>query len=62
MINYLVENIVALVDELKKSNVTIIDEIVEYDYGKFVHILDPEGNVIELWEAADDSDQENGAG
>eukprot|EP01132_Coremiostelium_polycephalum_P012976 gene12976-15850_t len=50
MINYRVENIVALVDELKKSNVTIVDQISEYDYGKFVHILDPEGNVIELWE------------
>jgi lactoylglutathione lyase len=62
MINYLVEDIAALVDELKKNNVTIIDEIVEYDYGKFVHILDPEGNAIELWEATDDSNQENEAG
>lgn len=50
MINYRVENIVELVAELKKDNVTIIDEIVEYDYGKFVHILDPEENIIELWE------------
>lgn len=50
MINYRVENIVELVEELKKENVTIIDEIAEYDYGRFVHVLDPEGNVIELWE------------
>ena len=61
MVNYRVENIVALVEELKKDNVTIIDEISEYDYGKFVHILDPEGNVIELWEPKDDSDQDKGA-
>jgi len=61
MINYRVENIVALVDELKKENVTIIDEIAEYDYGKFVHVLDPEGNVIELWEPKDDSDQDRAA-
>ena len=54
MINYRVENLVALVDELKKDNVTIVDEIAEYDYGKFVHILDPEGNIIELWEPADE--------
>jgi lactoylglutathione lyase len=53
MINYRVENLVALVDELKKNNVTIVDEIAEYDYGKFVHILDPEGNIIELWEPKD---------
>jgi lactoylglutathione lyase len=50
MINYRVENLVALLDELKKANVTIVDEIAEYDYGKFVHVLDPEGNIIELWE------------
>jgi lactoylglutathione lyase len=39
-----------LVAQLKKDGVTIIDEIATYDYGKFVHILDPEGNAIELWE------------
>lgn len=50
MINYRVEDLTALVDELKKNNVTIVDEISTYDYGKFVHILDPEGNIIELWE------------
>nr|WP_294942294.1 VOC family protein [uncultured Mucilaginibacter sp.] len=50
MINYRVEDLAALVDELRKDNVTIVDEIAEYDYGKFVHILDPEGNIIELWE------------
>jgi predicted enzyme related to lactoylglutathione lyase len=53
MINYRVENLVALVDELKKNKVTIVDEIAEHDYGKFVHLLDPEGNIIELWEPKD---------
>jgi len=53
MINYRVENLVALVEELKKDNVTIVDEIAVYDYGKFIHILDPEGNIIELWEPID---------
>ncbi len=50
MINYRVENIEELVAQLKIDGVTIIDEISTYDYGKFVHILDPEGNSIELWE------------
>jgi lactoylglutathione lyase len=54
MINYRVENIAALVEELKRDNVTIIDDIVEYEYGKFIHVLDPEGNVIELWEPVDE--------
>jgi predicted enzyme related to lactoylglutathione lyase len=53
MINYRVENIEQLVDELKISGVTIIDEIETYEYGKFVHILDIEGNKIELWEPND---------
>ncbi len=53
MINYRVENIEALVDELRSNGVTIVDEIKTYDYGKFVHILDPEGNAIELWEPGD---------
>lgn len=54
MINYRVENIVALVDELKKDHVTVIDEIQDSEYGKFVHVLDPEGNIIELWEPNDE--------
>jgi predicted enzyme related to lactoylglutathione lyase len=52
MINYRVENLEALVEELKKDNVTIVDNIESYDYGKFVHILDLEGNKIQLWEPA----------
>jgi predicted enzyme related to lactoylglutathione lyase len=50
MINYRVENLEALVEELKKENVTIVDKIETYDYGKFVHIMDLEGNKIQLWE------------
>ncbi|MBX2934553.1 MAG: VOC family protein [Ferruginibacter sp.] len=53
MINYRVADLEALVDELKKQGVTIVDNIESYDYGKFVHILDPEGNKIELWEPAE---------
>lgn len=53
MINYRVENIEELVEELQKSGVTICDEIETYEYGKFVHILDPENNKIELWEPVD---------
>ena len=53
MINYRVQNIEGLVDQLKESGVTIVDSIAAYDYGKFVHIMDPEGNKIELWEPID---------
>ncbi len=50
MINYCVENLELLVEELKKDGVHVVDTIETYDYGKFVHIMDPEGNKIELWE------------
>jgi predicted enzyme related to lactoylglutathione lyase len=53
MINYRVENIEDLVEELKKNGVTVLDEIEAFEYGKFVHILDPENNKIELWEPVD---------
>ena len=53
MINYRVENLEALVEELRKENVTIVDKIETYDYGKFVHIIDVEGNKVELWEPND---------
>jgi predicted enzyme related to lactoylglutathione lyase len=50
MINYRVDNLEALIEELKKDNVAILDKMETYDYGKFIHILDIEGNKIELWE------------
>jgi predicted enzyme related to lactoylglutathione lyase len=53
MINYRVENLEALVAELKKEGVTITDTIQAFDYGKFVHIMDMEENKIELWEPND---------
>ena len=53
IINYRVNNIEGLVRNLKAAGVEIIDSIMSYEYGKFVHIMDPEGNKIELWEAND---------
>ena len=53
MINYRVSQIEKLVENLKKAGVPVLDEIESFDYGKFVHILDPDGNKIELWEPVD---------
>jgi len=53
MINYRVDNLEALLVELEQAGVTIIGEMQTFDYGKFAHILDPEGNKIELWEPVD---------
>ena len=53
MINYRVENLESLVAQLKKDGVTVTDSIQTVEYGKFVHILDLEGNKLELWEPND---------
>ena len=53
MINYRVANMDELVKELKKAGVTITDTIEKVEYGKFLHIMDIEGNKIELWEPND---------
>lgn len=53
MINYRVADLEALVAQLRIEGVTIADSIETYDYGKFVHIIDIEGNKIELWEPND---------
>ena len=54
MINYRVEDLTWLVAKLREEGVTVLDEIAEYPYGKFVHILDNDGNKIELWEPIDE--------
>lgn len=53
MVNFRVENLEELVKVLKEEGVNVVDEIEKFDYGNFVHIMDPEGNKIELWEAKD---------
>ncbi len=53
MINYRVQNIEGLLDNLRAKGVQIVGEIQSFDYGKFAHIMDPEGNKIELWEPVD---------
>ena len=53
MVNYRVENLEWLLQQLKAEGVEVVGEITVESYGKFAHILDPEGNKIELWESND---------
>ena len=53
MINYRVQNIEGLVNKLLSNGVSVLDNIETFDYGKFVHVMDNEGNKIELWEPVD---------
>jgi predicted enzyme related to lactoylglutathione lyase len=50
MVNLRVENLFALLEELKKEGVTVVGDPMDEEYGKFGWIMDPEGNKIELWE------------
>ena len=50
MINYRVENLDSLLQQLKDEGVEVDEKTEQYDYGRFGWIMDPEGNRIELWE------------
>ena len=51
--SFTVENLEALLAALKEEGVEQIGEMQSYEYGKFAHVMDPEGNKIELWEPSD---------
>jgi predicted enzyme related to lactoylglutathione lyase len=50
MINYRVDDVHALVAQLKVEGCTVLDKIEESEYGKFAWVIDPEGNKVELWQ------------
>lgn len=54
MINFRVQQLEKLLEELKVKGVEVCGEMEVFEYGKFAHIIDPEGNKIELWEANDE--------
>lgn len=50
MINYRVEDLHALIEELRKEGCQVLDNVEESEYGKFGWVIDPEGNKVELWQ------------
>jgi predicted enzyme related to lactoylglutathione lyase len=55
MMNFRVDDLVALLEVLQEEGVTIVGEMEEFEYGKFAWVLDPEGNKVELWEPIDEA-------
>jgi predicted enzyme related to lactoylglutathione lyase len=53
MINYRVADLDALLVQLIAKGITVTDTVQAVEYGKFAHIMDLEGNKIELWEPND---------
>jgi predicted enzyme related to lactoylglutathione lyase len=50
MINYRVDNMDEMVEQLKRNQVTIVKGPECHENGKFLEVLDPEGNKVALWE------------
>ena len=50
MINYIVEDLDALLDRLKQEGVKIDPKRMNESYGRFAWIYDLDGNKIELWQ------------
>jgi len=53
MINYRVEGLDQLLAKMKAAGILPTDSVQRVSYGSFVHLMDPEGNKIELWEPND---------
>ena len=50
MVNFVVDNLDAMLAQARQGGAVVEDKITEESYGKFGWRLDPEGNKIELWE------------
>ena len=50
MVNYRVEDLLAVVAALKAEGCMVLDKIDDSEYGKFAWVIDPEGNKVELWQ------------
>ena len=50
MVNYIVDDLDALLDRLKEEGVKIDAKRMNESYGKFAWIYDVDGNKIELWQ------------
>jgi glyoxylase I family protein len=51
-INFRVRSLDAMVAQLRAAGVSVEEVATIYPNGRFAHLRDPDGNSIELWEAA----------
>ncbi len=54
MINLRVDNLAAMLDQLRAAGAKVLDRGEDGDNGKFGYVVDPDGNVVELWEMRDE--------
>ena len=53
MLNFRVDDLDAMLEQLRAAGATVDDEVAEASYGRFGHAVDPEGNRFELWQPAE---------
>ncbi|WDS37185.1 VOC family protein [Pseudoxanthomonas sp.] len=61
MINYRVDDLDALIEQLRTDGVQIVSGPESHENGKFAWIMDPEGNKVELWEPMARNEKNKGA-
>jgi predicted enzyme related to lactoylglutathione lyase len=50
MVNFRVDDLEGLLQQLRAAGIRVDDKIGEYEYGRFGWCYDPDGNKIELWQ------------
>ena len=50
MINYRVDNLGELLEQLRAQGVEVVQGPESHENGRFAWIMDPDGNKVELWE------------
>ena len=50
MVNYVVEDLHAVLEALRSEGCDVDPKVDESDFGKFGWVMDPEGNRVELWQ------------
>ena len=50
MLNFRVDDLDAMLEQLRAAGAAVDDEVSEASYGRFGHAVDPEGNRFELWQ------------
>ena len=61
MINYRVDDLGAMLEQLRAGGVKVIQGPESHENGKFAWIMDPDGNKVELWEPMVWDDKNKGA-
>ena len=50
MVNYRVDDLHAMLAQLRAAGCTVDDKVDESEYGKFGWVMDSDGNRVELWQ------------